>query len=219
MSKIMPKAIDLVRREHRDIALVIQCLGTVLREVREGKLVADPALFEAILDYMQNFPDRFHHPKEEDYLFKMLRQRDPSAGAVIDELHEQHVAGERSLADLRWKLEALKKDPEGAFAAFDKAATDYIDFEKRHMSLEETKAMPAAQAALTEADWEAIGKAFADNDDPIFGHNPQAYYDRLFSRIVALTPEPYGLGARKEPRPKSTEKLSPRRAALEVHWI
>jgi len=215
----MPKAIDLIRREHRDIALVIQCLGTVLREVREGKLVSDPALFEAILDYMQNFSDRFHHPKEEDYLFKALRQRDQSAGSMIDEVHEQHIAGERLLADLRWKLEALKKDPESAFAAFDKAAMAYVDFEKRHMSLEETKVMPAAQAALTQADWDTIGAAFADNDDPIFGHNPQAYYDRLFSRIVALTPEPYGLGTRKEPRPKPTEPLSPRRAALDLHWI
>jgi hemerythrin-like domain-containing protein len=215
----MPKAIDLIRREHRDIALVIQCFATVLREVRDGKLVPDPALYEAIIDYMQNFPDRFHHPKEEDYLFKTLRQRDQAAGALLDELRAQHVAGDRSIADLRWKLEELKKDLEKGFPAFDQAATAYIESQKSHMALEETKVMPAAQAALTEADWDVIGQAFADNDDPIFGHNPQAYYDRLFSRIVALTPEPYGLATRKEPRPKSSEPLTPRRAALDLHWI
>jgi branched-chain amino acid transport system ATP-binding protein len=215
----MPKAIDLIRREHRDIALVVQCLATVLREVREGKLVADPALFEAIVDYMQNFPDRFHHPKEEDYLFKALRKRDPAAAPLLDQLGTQHHDGERSAADLRWKLEALKKDPDKGFAAFDQAASAYVEAQKRHMALEEREVLPLAEKVLTAADWQVIGDAFSDNDDPIFGHDPQAYYDRLFSRIVALTPEPYGLGARKEPRPKTTEPQTPRRAALDLHWI
>jgi branched-chain amino acid transport system ATP-binding protein len=215
----MPKAIDLIRGEHRDIALVVQCFASVLREVREGKLVPDPAMFEAVIDYMQNFPDRFHHPKEEEYLFKMLRRREPSAGPVLDELHEQHVAGERGIADLRWKLEALKKNPESAFPAFDEAATAYIDFQKRHMAVEEEKILPLAQKVLTDADWATIERAFADNDDPIFGRNPQAYFDRLFSRIVALAPEPYGVGERKVPRAKPVEPVTPRRAALELHWI
>jgi branched-chain amino acid transport system ATP-binding protein len=215
----MHKAVELIRREHRDIALVVQCLATVLREVRERKLVADPALFEAIIDYMQNFPDRFHHPKEEDYLFKTLRQRAPASAAVLDELGAQHQAGERSIADLRWKLDALKKDPEKGFAAFDKAASAYVDFQKRHMALEEREVLPTAERSFTQADWDAIAAAFADNDDPIFGHDPQAYYDRLFSRIVALTPEPYGLGERKTPPVKVTEPLTPRRAALDLHWI
>lgn len=215
----MHKAVELIRREHRDIALVVQCFATVLREIREGKLVADPALFEAIIDYMQNFPDRFHHPKEEDFLFKALRQRDPAAAPLLDQLRTQHHDGERVIADLRWKLDAFKKDPEKGFAAFAAAAADYIDFEKRHMALEEREVLPAAEKALTDADWTAIADAFADNDDPIFGHDPQAYYDRLFSRIVALTPEPYGLGERKTPPVKVTEPLTPRRAALDLHWI
>ena len=215
----MPKAIDLIRREHRDIALVVQCLATVLREVREGKLVADPALFEAIIDYMQNFPDRFHHPKEEDYLFKALRERDSSTAALLDKLGTEHHDGERSIADLRWKLDALKKDPEKGFPAFDQAAVAYVESQKRHMALEEREVLPAAEKALTAADWDKIGRAFGDNDDPIFGHDPQAYYDRLFSRIVALTPEPYGLGPRNMPRPKPVEPMSPRRAALDLHWI
>src|SRR5690606_12778051 len=166
---IMSRAIDLIQGEHRDIALVVHCFASVLRETREGKLAPDPELYEAIIDYMQNFPDRFHHPKEEDYLFEMLRRRDPSAGQLLDDLHDQHVAGERMIADLRWKLEALKKDPEGAFPAFDQAATAYIDFQKQHMAVEEQEVIPRAKAALGEEDWAAIGRAFADNDDPIFG--------------------------------------------------
>lgn len=215
----MPNAIDLIQREHRDIALVVQCFATVLREVREGKLEPDPALFEAIIDYMQNFPDRFHHPKEEDYLFKTLRERDAASGAILDELHGQHAAGERSIADLRWKLDALKKDPEMGLAAFDQAATAYIDFQKRHMALEEQKVLPRARQVFSADDWQAIERAFIDNEDPVFGHNPQAYYDRLFSRIVALAPEPHGLATRKTPRPKPAEPLTPRRAALDLHWI
>ncbi|HEX7007508.1 MAG TPA: hemerythrin domain-containing protein [Alphaproteobacteria bacterium] len=213
----MSRAIDLIHGEHRDIALVVNCFASVLRETREGILAPDPELYEAVIDYMQNFPDRFHHPKEEDYLFKMLRTRDPSAGKLLDELHDQHVVGERSIADLRWKLEALKKDPDGAFPAFDRAAIAYIDFQRQHMAVEEQEVIPRAQAALTEADWAAIERAFADNDDPIFGRHPRAYFDRLFSRIVNLAPEPYGVGERKAPL-KAHERSTARRAAVGLHW-
>jgi hemerythrin-like domain-containing protein len=73
-------------------------------------------------------------------------------------------------------------------------AQGYVDFYLRHMALEESDVLPAAQRALDSADWAAIDAAFAANRDPLTGHEPADEYRPLFSRIVNRAPAPVGLG-------------------------
>ena len=78
--------------------------------------------------------------------------------------------------------------------AFEHAVQGYVDFYLRHMALEESDVLPAAQRVLTAADWELIDAAFAANRDPLTGHAPEDLYRPLFSRIVNRAPSPVGLG-------------------------
>ena len=48
---------------------------------------------------------------------------------------------------------------------------------------------------LLAEDWVVIDKAFADNDDPLFGQQATEQYRELYHRIVALAPESVGLGS------------------------
>ena len=191
-------AFDIIRNEHRAIAAVVHCLEQLLKEVRDDALDPPFEVFELILRYLAEFPDRFHHPKEDDFLFPALADRDPSVGEVIRELQEQHEDCVRKTAVLAKLLAAWKADRMNGFAAFDQAARDYIAFQWEHIRLEETTILPAAREKLTETDWEAIDKAFDENDDPIFGANPQAAFNGLFRKIVATAPAPWGLGTRHE---------------------
>ena len=55
--------------------------------------------------------------------------------------------------------------------------------------------MPAAQRALTDADWHQLDAAFAANQDPLTGqHPPSADDDGLFALILRRAPAPVGLG-------------------------
>ncbi|MHA1537016.1 MAG: hemerythrin domain-containing protein, partial [Alphaproteobacteria bacterium] len=136
--------------------------------------------------------------KEDDYLFPVLAKRAPELGTAFDLLRRQHVEGAKRTIDLLEKLEAYKQDPKTGFAAFDKAATEFIEFQREHLAFEESRVLPAARESLTEVDWKAIDAAFAKNDDPIFGDKPQSKFNKLFSRIVSTAPEPWGLKARGE---------------------
>lgn len=221
----MSDALQVIHREHRALAAVVHCLEHVLKDIDEGRIEPDFAMFDAVLAYIEDFPDRFHHPKEDDHLFAALRKRDPSVRVTLDELQEQHRRGERLIADLRWKLEDWKKDPEGGYQAFRDEAMAYVDFQRRHMALEESKVLPAARKHLVENDWRSINAAFDDNDDPIFGERPREAYDKLFARIVQLAPAPYGLA---EPhKPHKLEKPEEdtffpryvRKEVLNLPWI
>jgi len=218
----MTEAIKIIQREHRALAAVVHTLDHVLEEVKAGALEPDFELFENILTYVTDFPDRYHHPKEDDFLFAALSKRDPGARKVIHDLKEQHKDGERQMADLRWKLEDWKKDPKGGgFDAFYAAAKAYIEGQRKHMGMEEQKVIPAARKHLTENDWREIDAAFEDNDDPLFGSHPRKAFDNLFGKIVALAPAPWGLGERKKPEEVKLEDTTSkyRQELVNLHWI
>ncbi len=218
----MSDALQIIHREHRALAAVVHCLEHVLRDIDDKRIEPDFGMFEAVLDYVEDFPDRFHHPKEDDFLFTALRNRDPSSRVTLDELQEQHRRGERLIADLRWKLDDWKKDPDGGYKAFREAALDYVDFQRRHMALEESKILPSARKHLTENDWRAINAAFNDNDDPIFGDRPREAYDKLFARIVELAPAPYGLAEPPKLKKPPEQTFFPRyvrQEVLNLPWI
>lgn len=197
------KAYDIIRNEHRGLAAVVHCFEHLLDEVREKSLDPPFDAFELLLRYLAEFPDRFHHPKEDDYLFPAVARRDPEAAELIAELRQQHEDVVEMTSALKAALADWRTEPENGFEAFDAKARDYLALQWEHMRLEETRILPAAREKLTEADWETIDRAFSENDDPIFGDNPQREFDQLFTRIVASAPAPWGLGARHEPKRKN----------------
>ena len=215
----MSRALSIIQREHRALAAVLYTFDHVLADVRAGKIEPDFGMFDAVLSYVQDFPDRFHHPKEDEVLFPLILKRAPEVKDVIAELQAQHHEGVRLTSDLRWKLDAWKAAPKTGFAAFDDAAQKFIEWQREHMGKEERIVMPAAREKLSAADWIGIDSSFSDNDDPIFGRNPKQAYDQLLSKIASLAPEPYGLAPRKEPKKPEPVTPSRREQLVQLHWI
>jgi hypothetical protein len=59
---------------------------------------------------------------------------------------------------------------------------------------EEEVFLPIAERVLAEADWEEIGAAFRENDNPLFGIKPKEEAEALYQRILNLAPPPMGFG-------------------------
>jgi len=189
----MNKAINVIRDEHRSIAAVISGLKDLARMVEEAKLRPDFRVLRAMLRYIDEFPEKQHHPKEDRYLFARLLARLPSAQALIDELQGEHVQGVHRMRELERSLLFLEdRWPQGA-REFRERVDDYAQFHWAHMRKEEEKLMPLAEANLTKADWMSIEEAFGGNHDPLAGLQ-EKNFQALFSRIAALAPAPVGLG-------------------------
>ncbi len=76
----MGHAASIIRREHDGIAAVLTRLLGVLGEIEAGRTDTDHDLCAAAIDYFDVFLDSVHHPKEDAYLFNMLRQRTTGPG-------------------------------------------------------------------------------------------------------------------------------------------
>jgi nucleotide-binding universal stress UspA family protein/hemerythrin-like domain-containing protein len=182
-------AIGVIRDEHRSLAAVMHAWSQALAEARQAHSAADPALMRAIVQYLQQFPVRLHHPKEESHLFARLRERTNSCDAELDELERQHERDAQLVAALAQRVEALASGDAAsrisATRALEGDVAGYARFLWDHLGREEGVILPAAQRHLLAEDWVAIDAAFAVNGDPLSdGSVASRELRQLFSRIV-----------------------------------
>jgi nucleotide-binding universal stress UspA family protein/hemerythrin-like domain-containing protein len=182
-------AIGIIRDEHRSLAAVVHAWLHLLAAARDGARPPDTALMRAMVRYLRAFPMALHHPKEDDFLFRCLRERTTSVHAELDELERQHDRDHQMVDDLARRIDALDGAADGAsrataLKALDDAVQRYASFLWEHMGREEGVILPAAQRYLNAQDWAEIDAAFSSNDDPRFGVDADREYRQLFSRIV-----------------------------------
>jgi hemerythrin-like domain-containing protein len=188
------RALEVIREEHQALAAMLRSLSMLLAQSRRRGEAPDFELLRAMLLYVDEFPERRHHPKESELLFPALRAKAPELGPVIDRLDRDHAQGEAAIRRLEHALLAYEVMGESRRTGFEQALQDYTRFYLEHMAVEETQLLPVARERLDEADWAALDAAFAANRDPLTGHEPEDEYRPLFQRILAMAPAPVGLG-------------------------
>jgi hemerythrin-like domain-containing protein len=188
------QAIKIIHDEHRSLAAVLHGMLYLVRQIRERGAKPDFTLLGAMIYYIDTFPERFHHPKEDQYLFRLLRMRCNEAAPLLDRLQAEHRAGARKIRALEQALARFQQGGMAEFSGFNTAVDDYANFHWEHMRAEEKEVLPLAEKHLTAGDWEAIDAAFTDHSDPLFGAEAGAAFDQLFRRIVNLAPPPIGVG-------------------------
>lgn len=186
-------ALTIISQEHGNMWRLATTLDQVASDMQSGAPL-ESAFFEAALDYISQFVDRMHHPKEDDFLFRLLRLRSTEAADVLDALEADHRQGPDNLAQLRAKLAsaAQGKLPTADLAVAIKRYTDGL---KGHIKTEEINVLPLARKVLQPQDWAEIDQAFRNHSDPVFGDRSKAEFHELFHRIVSLAPDSVGLGA------------------------
>jgi len=188
------QAIRIIREEHQSLAAVLHGLLYVVRGIRAHQTEPDFSLLGAMVYYIDTFPERFHHPKEDAWLFRLLQLRHPDARDLIDRLQSEHRAGAVKLRQLEQSLLRYQEGGRAEFAVFAAAVESFVAFERNHMRSEETEVIPLAQKYLTPSDWAEIDAAFLDHTDPLLGEAVRDDFVGLFRRIVNLAPPPIGVG-------------------------
>lgn len=190
----LPDVGQIIHREHQDLYAVLTCLRLMARKSKDEARPLNAAAIRQAFDYMETVLNAFHHPKEDEYLFPVLRVRCPDLGAIIDELETQHRQMPGMLEQMRDALSRYEAAPETERDAMCDAIEACCKREIGHMKLEESKILKQARTSLSGADWATIDAAFADNANPLFGDEKDAAYTALYQDLLAAMPAPYGYG-------------------------
>jgi len=185
------EALRIISDEHKNFWRIAVTLEHVADDIDNGGTV-DPAFFESVFHYIENFADHAHHLKEDDHLFRLMRLRSPDAHPMLDALEEDHRLAKTHLIALQ---EKFSQATSGQYSELTHSLRDYVRRLKAHITREETEAMPLARQILTASDWDEINAKFSDNKDPVFGEQARADFRELYHRVVSLAPDSVGLGS------------------------
>ena len=166
------QAIRTIQDEHRTLAAVLHGMLYLVHEIRDGATKPDFNLLGAMIYYIDTVPERFHHPKEDQYLFWLLRIRQPEAAPLLDRLKEEHRVGSEKIRDLEQALTRYQQGGADEFPNFLAAVEAYAAFHWSHMQTEEKLVLPLAEKYLTAGDWDAI------DDNPFWPPLMQRYHRR-----------------------------------------
>lgn len=189
-------SLQIIRDEHAALSAMLQSMRMMVERGPGDKPVQFFEVLRAMLFYIDEFPERLHHPKESDLLFPRVARLAPAVMAAVEQLDRDHLNGEKAVRELQHRLLAWELLGESRRADFEEQCRRYMDFYLEHMRLEETVILPEAERVLTEADWQELDAAFERNGDPLTGREPRdPAFARLFTQIVMKAPAPIGVGA------------------------
>ncbi|NDP41595.1 MAG: AraC family transcriptional regulator [Aromatoleum sp.] len=178
----MSDSIALWHAEHANFATLLDLLERQLDLFHKGES-SDYELMLDIMFYMTHYPDVSHHPKE-DLAFARIREREVTAGPIVDELTEQHARLKKVGGAL---VDALGDIVNGSIASrehVEASGRAYVADFRRHMETEETAILPLAARLLRDSDWAAIEAAIRHIDDPLLDKNGEARYAALRRQIA-----------------------------------
>lgn len=190
----MPKALNVIKDEHRSLGAIMHGFLYLVDEIRAGRMQPDFKLLNAMLYYLENFPEKLHHPKENEFLHRYLRLRSPEAEALLQVVEEEHRHSHAQSQLMIGALRNYEKSGAAARDAFLDAVNDYAEFQWRHIEREEDLILPLATKVLQPEDWAAIDEAFSAHKDPFTSYEHIKEFRHLFREIVRLAPPPIGVG-------------------------
>ena len=187
-------AIETIKQEHSVLAQVLELLRELLRGIAAGHTEPDFRLLSLALYYIDEFPARLHHPKEDRYLFAALHRHTAQFDPLLRRLESEHDRDRETIADLHRLFVFYQAGAPEALDAFRAAIENYAAMLYEHMRSEEGL-LAACGEHVTDEEWRAIAEAFARDDDPVFGSEPRHEFAVLRHRIANMLPRKMRLGA------------------------
>jgi hemerythrin-like domain-containing protein len=179
--------IEVLREEHRNIGRLLRALEHQI-EIFADAGEPDYDVIVGVADYFLDYPDRCHHPKEDQIVSK-LNEAHPEAAAVVGDLSGEHRALRHRARLFRETVAALLNDTDIPRQQVVDVGRAFIDAQWRHLRSEEVSFLPLADLLLTPAEWAEIEDRLSKRTDPVFGDRVEETFRTLSERLLAWEAE------------------------------
>jgi len=166
--------------EHRLIERFLIIIENMLDLVDTTKKI-DPLFVDKAIDFIRTYADRTHHGKEEDILFRQLKNKELSEPdrKVMDELIAEHVFG-RNTTEALAKANALYRNGDSsALVDISCCLRTLVEFYPKHIEKEDRIFFPASRAYFNEAEDQAMLAEFIDFDHTLIHEKYKSLVDEM----------------------------------------
>ena len=187
-------SLGIIREEHWALAAMLKSARMMVQRGPQAERQEFFEVLRAMLLYIDEFPERLHHPKETELLFPRVLRVAPETALTIARLDQDHEFTERAVPQLMRLLVAWEMIGDSRRQDFTETFLRYVNLYLEHMRMEEAEILPVAQKHFTAQDWDELDQAFEANRESITAQKaPEQEYEALFARIVRMAPAPIGL--------------------------
>lgn len=181
------KVVSTIRHEHRLMRAILESMLQLVRLADTYGNGINHQVMRTMTYYLDQFPERLHHPREDRYLFPAVLKRAPQIAAQLALLESEHAKGAQKMLELEQALLRFEAGGPTKFSQYRNAVEDYVKFYSAHMRAEEDTILPVAIEALTAEDWKLLAEAFQAGIN-----SPEGEFRALFTHIANITPAPMG---------------------------
>jgi hemerythrin-like domain-containing protein len=178
----MSRPTHTLRHEHRIIEQALRALNGVCTRLDLGEQVPIEALVHT-LDFVQVYAVRFHHEKEEMYLFPALQQSGMTVeGGALGFLNHEHQVERQIVVDLAAAITDYRNGDDEAKHRIIEYARNYSQHLLSHMRREDSILFTLAEEMLDEPAKAAINYAFAKAEHGL-GEKSVEHYEELATEL------------------------------------
>ena len=151
--------------EHRLIERMLSVINATLSKI-ESKHEIDPVFVDIAVDFIRVYADRTHHGKEEEILFRELKNKPLSNEdqRVMNELIKEHMLGRQTTQTLVIANTRYRNGDKTALSDIVDKFKTLIEFYPKHIEKEDKKFFPSSRAYFTDEEDQAILTEFWEFD-------------------------------------------------------
>src|SRR3990167_4051125 len=111
-SRMLRESLRIIHDEHEALSAMLRSIGLMLDRGPGNEPERFFNVLRAMLFYIDEFPERLHHPKESDLLFPRVVRLAPSVMEAVQRLERDHMNGEKAVRELQHLLLAWERSEE-----------------------------------------------------------------------------------------------------------
>lgn len=154
--------IDVLVNEHVYIKIVLKAIKKISVGLMNGEEV-DDELYRNIIDFVRNFADKYHHQKEENYLFNRMAEspkNNAAANAPVQGMLLEHDIGRKYISNLEKALNDYKAGNKDAKVNVIAYGIVYTDLLEDHIFKEDNVIFQYGLRVLNEDEIKLLEKEF-----------------------------------------------------------
>lgn len=150
----MGELIGDLRAEHVYMSQVLDLIEVQLQRIQAGD-APDYQLLQDAAYFMTEYPDLFHHPRE-NLIYRRMMQRHRKYRASVRALAEDHARLAALGLAFREMVEDIAEDVPVERGTLLAVGRDYLEAQRGHIAAEEKRVFPMVEEVLNDADWQTI---------------------------------------------------------------
>ncbi len=178
------KPTERLTKEHDEIKRMLRILERVCAELDEGRKVDGHHMTE-IVDFIQNYADRYHHAKEEDLLFPAMEKAGiPREGGPIGVMLQEHDIGRGYVKEMKEAAEEYQNGDGEAASRYTGNARSFTELLRAHIDKEDSILYTMAVSHVPEEEQERLLREFDSREEEIFGPDRDRKYRDMLERLT-----------------------------------